>query len=160
MEALTQKQAAAAYTALLPHLSEILQRGTIAVLEAQEPERKSGLSWCLVSNEQLLKMDSENAAFEKLRRAIEALELFNMRSPNRDRYFPTAEVLSDLTLLDTEFVASWLLQPGIKDEIELFKRTINLGAQSAHKFNQLSGELRKPKPHERIKWSEAYGAYK
>ncbi len=160
-EKLTQAQAAAAYAALAPALPEVLRLGSIAALEGQQVQESSGLHWCNVPSADLLKMDSELANCEKLRRSLEALEAWNLRNGRSGGYAPTAGFLASLAGIDEAQAAQWLARPAIAADVALLMAGLNIDSKGARLFNTMKNESeRKPSARSVIKWSEAlYGPY-
>lgn len=157
---LTQTEAAAAYRALESVLPEVLRLGSIAALEGQQLEENSGLHWCNVPSADLLKMTSELANLEKLRRSLEAVEEYNLRHGRSLGYAPTAALLASLAGIAESDADLWLARPGIAADVALLMAGLNIGSKGARIFNTMKNESeRKADPRSVIRWHDRYGGY-
>ena len=155
---LSDRTAAGLYRSIRAMLPEILHRGAIASLEATAPTEGSGLSWANLPADELSKLDSEFAQFERLRRSVQALEQWNLRCGLGDAYAPTAKCLASLAGTDEAVTERWLQRPSVRLEIQSYLKRLHLDGASAQQladFNRVrpNGE---PKPDARslIRWEQ------
>ena len=155
-EPISDKAAAALYRAIRQVLPEVLYRGALSALESTPPTEGSGLSWSNLPADELLKIDSESAQIERLRRSVQALEQWNLRCGLNDAYAPTAQLLSTLASADEATAEQWLQRPSVRAEMQGYLQRLRLdgaNAQQLADFNQVrpNGE---PKPPARslINW--------
>ena len=157
-EALSDKTAAALYRAIKQVLPEILHRGALAALESTPPTEGSGLSWSNLPAGELLRIDSEFASFERLRRSVQALEQWNLRCGLNDAYAPTAQLLSTLAGTDEAVTEQWLQRPSVRSEMQGYLQRLRLdgaNAQRLSEFNRVRPDGT-PKPDARslITWEQ------
>ena len=155
---LSDRAAAALYRAIRQVLPEVLYRGAIATLESTPPTEGSGLSWSNLPAGELLKLDSESAQIERLRRSVQALEQWNLRCGLGDAYAPTGQCLSALAGVGTDIAEQWLQRPSVRSEVMGYLQRLKLdgaNAQQLADFNRVrpTGE---PKPPARsfINWEQ------
>ena len=144
-EAISDKAAAALYRAIRQVLPEVLYRGALSALESTPPTEGSGLSWSNLPAGELLKIDSEFANFERLRRSVQALEQWNLRCGLNDAYAPTAQLLSTLAGADEATAEQWLQRPSVRAEIKSYLQRLQLdgaNAQQLSDFNRVKPRRR------------------
>ena len=157
---LSDKAAAAAYRSIKAILPEILHRGAIAALESTAPAQGSGLSWCNIPSADLLKLDSELANCEKLRRSLEAVELWNLKNGRSQGYAPTGALLARIAGIAQSEADQWLARPGIAADVALLMAGLNIGSKGPRVFNTMKNESeRKADPRSVIRWHDRYGDY-
>ncbi len=153
---LSEKEAAQAYRNLETLLPEILRRGAVAALEGAGNVSSSGLSWANLPKAELMEINSELASFEKIRRAMAALEEHNLRSGLDGCYAPTSGLLSSLAGVDVGVAENWLNWPSVRGELKGYMRRLrleNANDQQIADFNRLqSSGIPKADPIELIAW--------
>jgi len=174
-----EAQQAAQWRAIEPLLPEIIKRGVACLLAAKEPTSEMGLSgkapkpkrkdadpideiidWENLPNAELLEHSSDPALAERLRRSMEAFEIFNQSSSFK--LAPTPSALASHADAGTDYAKMWLAKNGHHDRLKAYLDELgfsDFGAASQGNRVALAKAGVKS-ARQLFKWSEAaYGEY-
>ena len=122
-----------------------VKSGDITELESK-PSKNSGLTLANLTKAKLMQLDSELASFEKIRRAVFALESHNLRNGLDGCYAPTASLLADLTSVNIDLVNRWLALPYVKKEIQGYRQRLRLESASVRSLENFNSMQTNGKP--------------